>query len=134
MNKYIPVAARLLIAHIFVISGIFKVMLASKNPDFYAQFGAYLGAHGIPYFVVPLTFMIEIGAGFALFFGYKTRGAAWVLAAYSLFLALGLHGMGKWADPKEPVFFMLYIALAGGLLAIIALAPTACSLDNLKKK
>ncbi|MFM9913171.1 MAG: DoxX family protein [Methylophilaceae bacterium] len=132
MNKYIPVAARLLIAQIFVISGIFKVTLASKHPDFYSQFGAFLGAHGIPYFVVPLTFIIEIGAGFALFFGFKTRGAAWVLAVYSLFLALGLHS--NWDDPKEPVFFMLYVALTGGLLAITALAPTACSLDNLKKK
>jgi putative oxidoreductase len=132
MNKYVPVAARMLMAQIFLISGIFKVMLASKNPDFYAQFGAYLGAHGIPYFVVPLTFLIEIGAGAALFFGFKTRTAAWTLAAYSLFLALALHR--DWVDPREPVFFMLYIALAGGLLAMTALAPTACSLDNLKKK
>jgi putative oxidoreductase len=132
MNKYIPAAARLLIAQIFLVSGIFKVILASKNPDFYAQFGAYLGAHGIPYFVVPLTFIIEIGAGAALFLGYKTRAAAWVLAVYSLFLALAMHS--NWADPKEPVFFMLYIALTGGLLAMTALAPTTCSLDNLTKK
>lgn len=132
MNKYIPVAARLLLAQIFLISGVFKVILASRNPDFYTQFGVYLGAHGIPYLVVPLTFIIEIGAGAALFLGYKTRAAAGVLAAYSLFLALALHG--NWADPKEPVFFMLYVALTGGLLAMTALAPTACSLDNLKRK
>lgn len=132
MNKYIPVAARLLLAQIFLVSGIFKVILASKNPDFYAQFGAYLGSHGIPYFVVPLTFIIEIGAGAALFLGYKTRIAAWILAVYSLFLAFVIHG--NWADPKEPVFFMLYIALAGGMLAMTALTPTPCSLDNLSKK
>lgn len=132
MNKYVPAAARMLMAQIFLVSGIFKVMLASRNPDFYAQFGAYLGAHGIPYFVVPLTFLIEIGAGAALFLGFKTRLAAWTLAGYSLFLAVALHM--DWADPREPVFFMLYVALTGGLLAMTALAPTACSLDNLKKK
>lgn len=132
MNKFIPVAARILMAQIFLVSGIFKVVLASRNPDFYAQFGAFLGAHGIPYFVVPLTFLIEIGAGAALFLGFKTRPAAWVLAGYSLFLALALHM--DWSDPREPVFFMLYVALTGGLLAITVLAPTACSLDNLKKK
>lgn len=132
MNKYIPVAARILVAQIFLVSGIFKVVLASRNPDFYAQFGAFLGAHGIPYFVVPLTFLIEIGAGAALFIGFKTRAAASVLAVYSLFLALALHM--DWSDPREPVFFMLYVALTGGLLAITALAPTACSLDTLKKK
>jgi putative oxidoreductase len=132
MNKYIPVAARLLMAQIFLISGIFKVILASKNPDFYTQFGEYLGAHGIPYLVVPLTFIIEVGAGAALFVGYKTRVAAWILAIYSLFLAFVLHG--NWVDPKEPVFFMLYIALTGGLLGITTLAPTPCSLDNLLKK
>ena len=132
MNKCIPVAARVLMAQIFLVSGIFKVILASKHPDFYAQFGAYLGAHGIPYFVVPLTFIIEIGAGIALFLGYKTRVAAWVLAIYSLFLAVAMHA--NWADPREPVFFMLYLALSGGLLAMTALAPTAYSLDNLQKK
>lgn len=132
MNKYIPVTARLLLAQIFLISGIFKVILASRNPDFYQQFGLYLGAHHIPYLVVPLTFIIEIGAGACLFLGYKTRIAAWILAVYSLFLAFALHS--DWADPKEPVFFMLYVALTGGLLALTALAPTACSLDNLQKK
>lgn len=132
MNKYVPVAARMLMAQIFLVSGIFKVILTSRNPDFYAQFGAYLGAHGIPYFVVPLTFLIEIGAGVALFLGFKTRMAAWVLAGYSLFLALILHS--NWAAPQELVVFMLYIALTGGLLAMTVLAPTACSLDNLKKK
>lgn len=132
MNKYVPVAARLLMAQIFLVSGIFKVVLASRNPDFYAQFGAFLGAHGIPYFVVPLTFLIEIGAGAALLIGFKTRVAAWMLAFYSLFLAFGLHM--DWADPREPVFFMLYVALTGGLLGLTTFAPTACSVDNLRKK
>jgi putative oxidoreductase len=133
MNKYIPVVARLLLAQIFLIAGIIKVMLASNHPDFYTQFAASLGSYGVPYFVVPLTFIIEIGAGSALLLGFKTRGAAWILVVYSLFLALVLHS--NWTqDPKEPVFFMLYIALAGGLMALTALAPTACSLDNLKKK
>lgn len=132
MNKYIPVAARLLVAQIFLVSGIFKVMLAAQDPNFYGQFAAYLGAYGVPYVVAPLTFLIELVAGAALALGYKTRAAAWVLAAYSLFLALVLHS--HWIDPKEPVFFMLYIALTGGLLALSALAPTACSLDNLLKK
>lgn len=133
MNKYIPVAARLLIAQIFLISGVFKVMLAAQDPNFYGQFAAYLGAYGVPYVVAPLTFLIELIAGAALVLGFKTRAAAWVLAFYSLFLALVLHS--HWInDPKEPVFFMLYIALAGGLLALSALAPTACSLDNLLKK
>jgi uncharacterized membrane protein YphA (DoxX/SURF4 family) len=29
---------------------------------------------------------------------------------------------------------MQYLAIAGGLLALAALSPTACSLDNLLKK
>ncbi|HEY7986979.1 MAG TPA: DoxX family protein [Methylophilaceae bacterium] len=127
MNKYIPTLSRILMAQIFLISGIFKVILASKNPDYYTQFGMYLGSHGIPYLVVPLTFIIEIGAGTTLFIGYKTRISAWILAVYSLFLAVVLH-------LQEPILLMLYIALAGGLLAMTTLAPTPCSVDNLKKK
>lgn len=133
MNKYVPVAARILLSQIFLVSGIFKILLASRNPDFYAQFGAYLGAHGIPYFVVPLTFLIEVGAGAALFLGFKTRIATWILAGYSVFLAVALHA--NWAaDPRELVIFLLYVGLTGGLLAFTAVGPTPCSLDNLKKK
>lgn len=133
MNKYIPVAARLLIAQLFLVLGLFKVVLAANNPNFYAQFVTYLGAYGLPYFVAPLSFLIEIGAGLALLLGFKTRVSAWILAAYSVFLAIVLvTHLG--VDPIAPVLFMLFVVVTGGLLAMVALAPTACSVDNLLKK
>lgn len=133
MNKYIPVAARLLVAQVFLLLGLFKVVLAMNNPNFYAQFVTYLGAYGLPYFVAPLSFLIEIGAGLALFLGFKTRVAAWILAAYSLVLAITL-ATHLHVDPIAPVLTMLMVVELGGLLAMTALAPTACSLDNLLKK
>lgn len=133
MNKYIPVAARLLIAQLFLVLGLFKVVLAANNPNFYPQFVTYLGAYGLPYIVAPLSFLIEIGAGLALFLGFKTRVSAWILVAYSAILAIAL-ATHLHVDPIAPVLTMLFVVAIGGLLALVALAPTACSLDNLLKK
>jgi putative oxidoreductase len=61
-----------------------------------------------------------------LLLGYKTRVAAFVLAGYAVFVAFALKF-------NEPIAFMQYLAIAGGMLALATIAPTACSLDNLKK-
>jgi putative oxidoreductase len=61
-----------------------------------------------------------------LLLGYKTRTAAYVMAAYAVFVAFALKF-------QEPIVFMQYLAIAGGMLALAGSAPTACSLDNLKK-
>lgn len=127
MQKYIPVAARLLLAQIFLVAIIIQLSIFMKTPGGYEQFQAFLGQQGLPGIVAPLMILIQLVAGAALFLGFKTRAAAYVLAVYSVFIAFALRF-------NEPIIFMQYLAIAGGLLAMAACAPTACSLDNLKKK
>lgn len=127
MNKYIPVAARLLLAQIFVIATVIQLLLFMNNPDAYEGFRAYLGAHGLPGIFAPLIILVQLVGGLALLLGYKTRTFSLVMAGYSLFVAFALRF-------NEPVIFMQYLAIAGGLLALATIAPTACSLDNLLKK
>lgn len=126
MNKVVAVAARVLLAQIFLLVGINKIVFSVQNPDFYNQFLVYLGTFGLPPILAPLMILIEIGAGAALLLGWKTRGAAWILSIYSIFIAIALH--------RADGLLLQNFAIAGGMLAMAAYGPGPCSLDNLKKK
>lgn len=123
MDKYIPVAARLLLAQLFVVATVIQLMVFMNNPDGYEQFRLQLGMLGLPGIFAPLMILVQMVGGVALLLGFKTRLLAYVMAAYSVFMAFAL-GMNV----------MQWLAVAGGLLALAALSPTACSLDNLLKK
>ena len=123
MDKYIPVAARLLLAQLFVVATVIQLMVFMNNPDGYEQFRVQLGMLGLPGIFAPLMILVQLVGGIALLLGFKTRLFAFAMAAYSVFMAFAL-GMSV----------MHLLAVAGGLLALAALAPTACSLDNLLKK
>ncbi|MEZ0238578.1 MAG: DoxX family protein [Methylophilaceae bacterium] len=123
MDKYIPVAARLLLAQLFVVATVIQLMVFMNNPGGYEQFRVQLGMLGLPGIFAPLMILVQLVGGVALLLGFKTRLFAFVMAAYSVFMAFAL-GMSV----------MQWLAVAGGLLALAALSPTACSLDNLLKK
>lgn len=123
MDKYIPVAARLLLAQLFVVATVIQLMVFMNNPDGYEQFRMQLGMLGLPGIFAPLMILVQLVGGVALLLGFKTRLFAFVMAAYSVFMAFAL-GMNV----------MQWLAVTGGLLALAALSPTACSLDNLLKK
>jgi putative oxidoreductase len=123
MDKYIPVAARLLLAQLFVVATVIQLMVFMNNPDGYEQFRVQLGMLGLPGIFAPLMILVQLVGGIALLLGFKTRLFAFVMAVYSVFMAFAL-GMSV----------MQWLAVAGGLLALAALSPTACSLDNLLKK
>lgn len=126
MDKYLGVLARILLAHIFLVAIIIQIMIFMKNPTGYQDFQIYLGQHGLPGIFAPLMILIQLVAGAALFLGYETKLAAYVLAGYSVFIAFVMKF-------NEPIIFMQYLAIAGGLLTLAINPKTACSLDNLKK-
>lgn len=125
MDKFIPVVARVLLAQIFLIVGVNKVIFSMQHPDFYQQFLVQLGSFGLPPILAPLMILIEIGAGTALLLGWKARGAAWALAGYSVFIGLALH--------RADGLLLQNLAIAGGMLAIVAYGAGPCSLDNRNK-
>lgn len=127
MQNYLPVVARLLLAQIFLLATVFQISTITSHPDGYTAYQMYLGQFGLPGIFAPLTLLVQLVAGILLFLGFKTRAAAYTLSAYALFIAVSMK-LG------DPISFMQYLAIAGGMLALASLAPTACSLDNLKKK
>lgn len=129
MNQYLPVLARILLAQIFVIAVFITISQITGNPDGYAAYGAYLGAHGLPGIFAPLTILIQLVFGFGLLLGFKTKLCAYVLAVYALFIALFM----KLQEPSGLILTLQYLAIAGGLIMLALHHKMVCSLDNLKK-
>jgi hypothetical protein len=86
MDKLLSIAARVLMAQIFVISGFTKI-------TGYSGTQAYMAKMGVPGFLLPLVILTELGGGLALLFGIKTRWAAFALAGFTEGDCLDQDGM-----------------------------------------
>ena len=118
---------RVLIAAIFILTGASKV----------AQPGAmiaYIGATGLPFPQLALAgaVLIELVGGAALVLGYRTRIAAMVLALFSLATALAFHS--ALADQNQFIHFFKNVAMAGGLLQVVAFGAGRLSLDAWRER
>ena len=121
MNNAIVLVARILLAHIFLLSGIGKLGAG------YAATQGYMAAMGVPGAVLPLVIALEIGGGLALVLGFLTRWAALGLAGFCVVAALLFHF--NFADKMQMIMFMKNLAMAGGLLLLHVHGPGAWSLD-----
>lgn len=127
MEKITLVAARLLLAQIFLVAIIIQLSIIMKTPDGYEHYQIYLGQFGLPGIFAPLMVLIQLLGGIGLLLGYKTKISAYLLAGYSIFVAFVLKF-------NEPIVFMQYLAIAGGMLLLAVRGPGPCSLDSLKKQ
>ena len=123
MNKYSSVVARILLAHIFVLAGMNKIMG-------YAGTQGYMEMMGVPGILLPLVIILELGGGLALVAGWQARWVAYALAGFSIISAMTFHN--NLADQVQMIMFMKNLAIAGGLLLIAEHGAGAYSLDNRK--
>jgi len=121
MEKYVNLAGRVLLAHIFLLAGINKI-------TGYSGTQVYMEAMGIPGMLLPLVILLEIGGALALIAGWQTRLAAYALALFSIVTALIFHS--NLGDQMQMILFMKNWAMAGGLLVLAANGAGAYSFDN----
>jgi putative oxidoreductase len=121
MEKYVNLAGRVLLAHIFLLAGINKI-------TGYSGTQGYMEAMGVPGMLLPLVILLEIGGALALIAGWQTRLAAYALALFSIVGALIFHS--NLGDQMQMIMFMKNWAMAGGLLVLAANGAGAFSLDN----
>jgi putative oxidoreductase len=112
-SKYLAALGRIMIAAIFLVSGVQKVL----GPE---QTQQYIASAGLPQPVVLYwaTVAVEILGGLALVFGVQTRLAALLLTGFTVLAAVIFHR--DFANQIQFLMFMKDIAIAGGLLQIVA--------------
>jgi len=120
---YLPAVGRVLLALMFVISGIGKLAAPDATQGFIASVGL-----PVPMISYLLAILIEVGGGLLLILGYQTRSASFALAAFTLVTALVFHS--DFADQNQMIHFLKNISITGGLLQVAAFGAGNWSLDN----
>jgi putative oxidoreductase len=121
MNETIVLIARILLAQVFLVSGIGKLGAG------YAGTQAYMDSMGVPGALLPLVILLEIGGALALIIGMFTRWAALAIAVFCIIGALVFHR--NFDDQMQTIMFMKNLALAGGLLMLYVHGPGRLSVD-----
>jgi putative oxidoreductase len=118
----LPLFGRVLIAAIFLLSGISKITAP-------AMIIGYIQSVGLPFPTLGLVIavLVELGGGTLLVLGYRTRIVAAVMAVFSIATALAFHN--NLADQNQFIHFFKNVAMAGGLLQVVAFGAGRFSLD-----
>ena len=121
-NSVAAFAGRVAIAAIFLLSGLSKLAAPAATI-------AYIQSAGLP--APRLAFagaaFVEMVGGLTLIAGYRVRLVAAVLALFSVATALGFHA--QLGDQNQFIHFFKNIAMAGGLLQVVAFGGGRLSLD-----
>lgn len=112
----VALGGRVLLAAIFILSGITKLGAVDGTIGYIASVGLPF-ADAVFYAVVAL----EIMGGLMLVAGFKTRLAAVALGAFSILAAVTFHA--DFAEQNQMIHFLKNLALAGGMLQVAAFGP-----------
>ncbi len=118
----VPLAGRVLLAAIFLLSGLSKVSAPAMTIGFIQSVGL-----PFPTLAFGTAVLVELVGGAALVLGYRTRLVAGILAIFSLATAISFHA--NLADQNQFIHFFKNIAMAGGLLQVVSFGAGRLSLD-----
>ena len=129
MNTPTPVvvAARVLLALMFVLSGFGKLTGLEATAGFIASKGLPM-----PMVLALLSGLVELHGGLALIVGFQARIAALVLAVFTVAASLLFHNF--WAVPADQAYlqqlmFLKNMAVTGGMLLVLAFGAGPASVD-----
>lgn len=113
--------ARVLLALIFVLSGLSKIGAA-------AAIQGYMQSRGVPPALLWPTVAFEIAAGIGIAIGYQTRILAVLLAGFCLVTGAVFHN--DFANQIEVTMLLKNISMAGGLLLLATVGAGSTSIDT----
>lgn len=118
----LPLIGRIGIAAIFILSGLTKLAAPAATIGYIQSVGLPLPQVGLA-----IALLVELIGGAALVLGYRTRLVASILAVFSITTAFAFHS--ALGDQNQFIHFFKNVAIAGGLLNVMALGGGAWSLD-----
>ena len=128
LKQYGPLAGRILLASIFVVSGWGKITGFSGTV-------AYMAAKGMPLteFLAVGAIVVELGGAIALILGWQARCGAIALFLFMIPTTLIFHNF--WAADAaqvqgQTIHFLKNLSIMGGLLYVAAFGAGPLSVDN----
>ena len=127
-HSVVTLIGRLLIAALFIIFGIRKVLAFG----FYAGYFAKL-AFPAPEVMVVLGLLVEIVGGSLLAIGWKTRWAAWALIAFTVIATFMAHRYWEFDGAQyaaQMINFWKNVTIVGALMMVASFGPGPISVDK----
>lgn len=127
-NPMLPLLGRLLIAAIFLVAGIRKILIWEGQVGYFTRLG-----FPAPEFFTVLAIVIEIGGALLLIAGWRTRWVAWLLIAFVLIATGMAHRFWEFDAAQQANqlnHFLKNVAIVGGLLFVAAFGPGRSSVDK----
>jgi putative oxidoreductase len=121
LENFIELAGRVLLAVLFLLSGLGKL-------GAYSATAAFMSSAGVPGALLPLVIATEVIGSLAIMLGWKTRVVAVLLAGFSLLTAIVFHH--NFADQMQMIEFLKDVSIAGGLLLLVAKGAGPLSIDR----
>lgn len=123
MNGLAALAGRILLALIFLQSGVEKITS-------YSMVLGYMTKAGLPFpqVLLVVSAVVEIGCALALITGWKARLGAIGLVIWMIPVTLIFHNPA--GGQEATIHFMKNVAITGGLLMVFAAGPGAWSLGR----
>jgi putative oxidoreductase len=118
-----PAVGRLMISTLFLLAGLSKIAAPAMTIGYIQSVGLPL-----PSVAFGLAAFTEIVGGITLLLGYRTRIVAGVLFLFTLATAAFFHN--HFGDQNQFIHFFKNVAIAGGLLHVMAFGGGRLSLDD----
>ena len=120
----IEVLGRFLLSSLFLTEGVRKFFFQEETI-------MYMEDYGVPEILFFPSLILEILFPILLIIGYKTRFSAFIMALFTLTVAIIFHT--NFENQMELIMFFKDIAIAGGFLIIAVNKPKMCSVDYFLK-
>jgi len=122
------VAGRALIASLFLVAGVRKMVFFAPQVAYFTKLG-----FPAPEFFTILAIIIEVVGGLALLIGFKTRWTAWLLALFVVIATAMAHRFWEFPDAAyvaQMNNFLKNLAVIGGLLFVASFGPGRLAVDK----
>ena len=119
---------RLLLATIFLVAGIRKLMAVAASTGYLTKLG-----FPMPEVMVWVAIVIEIGGALLLIAGWQTRRVAWLMILFVAIATLMAHRFWEFDAAQyanQMNHFLKNLAIIGGLMFVAAFGPGPASMDR----
>lgn len=115
------VVGRVLIAALFLLSGMGKITA-------YTATAGYMASVGVPGAILPLVIATEVLGSLAIILGWKTRIVAVLMAGFTLLTGIVFHN--NFADQIQMIMFLKNVSITGAFLLLAVNGAGPISLDR----